>query len=505
MEKRKVIGLYLGLIIFITILLLPTPDGMLPEAKRAAAVTLLMSIWWITEAIPISATAFLPMILFPLLGILDAGSTAVNYGHNYVLMLLAGFIIAKAFEIHNLHRRTALTIIKYLGTSRQLIILSFMLATALLSMWIANVAITLLMLPIGIAIIAKEAENGDSQETESKFGLALMLSIAYSASIGGIGTLIGTPPNMIFAGMIKTLYPEAGDISFVQWMMVGIPLVIIFLPITWLYLVKYFRIKGSFSGSKELIEDELHNMGPMTKAEKRVLIIFILTGLGWIFRKDIQLGSFTISGWASMLGVAEYVHDSTVALFSVILMFIIPTGEKNSKSGKQLTHLLNWKDAENVPWGVVMIVGGGYAIAKGFANTGLAEFIATRITIFDILPIFLVVLVVVFFMTLLTEINSNTATANTFLPILATMAVAASAHPFLLMIPGTIACSCSFLLPSGTGTNAVIFGSGRVTIPEMFKCGLFLSIIGIFVVTLVGYLIAIPVFGIAEGLPSWAH
>jgi sodium-dependent dicarboxylate transporter 2/3/5 len=302
---------------------------------------------------------------------------------------------------------------------------------------------------------------------------------------------------MVFAGMVKTLYPNAPEISFFHWMLIGIPLVIIFLPITWLYLVKFHRISGSFSGSDEVIQNEIQSLGSMSKAEKRVLIIFILTALGWIFRKGFTFGQTVIPGWSTLLGVENMVHDATVAVVAAVFMFLIPSGE----NGKRL---LDWKSAESVPWGVPLIVGGGYSIAKGFSETGLATWIGNELSFVSALPIFLVLLLVVLFMTFITEINSNTATANIFLPVLAAMALAGQAHPFLLMIPGTFACSCAFMLPSGTGPNAVVFGSGQVTIPQMSRTGLWLNFISVVVVTLVMYLIAIPVFGITSGVPIWA-
>ena len=490
----KTTGLFIGLALFLFMLVLPVPNGLTPLAMRAGAITLLMAVWWMTEAIPISATALIPLALFPLLNVIDAKTVAANYGHNYVLMLLAGFFIAKAIEVHGLHRRIALAIISRIGTSRRLLILSFMIATAFLSMWIANVAVTLLMLPIGLAVIAREETETGHPDA---FGLTLMLAIAHAASIGGTGTLIGTPPNMVFAGMVKTLYPGAPEISFFHWMLIGIPLVIIFLPITWFYLVKYHHISGSFSGSDEVIQNEIQLLGPMSQAEKRVFIIFILTALGWIFRKGFTFDQTVIPGWSTLLGVEDMVHDATVAVVAAILMFLIPSG----KSGKRL---LDWKSAESVPWGVPLIVGGGYSIAKGFSETGLATWIGNELSFVSALPIFLVLLLVVLFMTFITEINSNTATANIFLPVLATMALAGHAHPFLLMIPGTFACSCAFMLPSGTGPNAVVFGSGRVTIPQMSRTGLWLNLISVVVVTLAMYLIAIPVFGITSGVPIWA-
>ncbi len=495
---RRGWGLVVGPGVFVLILVLPTPAGASPEAMRAAAVTCLMAVWWVTEAIPISATALIPVALFPLMGILDAASTAENYGHNYVLMLLGGFFLAKAVELQQLHRRIALGTLKLLGHSRRGIVFSFMLATALLSMWIANVAVTLLMLPIALAMVAQEESSSAST---SRFGLALMLAIAYAASIGGTGTLIGTPPNMVLAGMIETLYPQAPEISFLQWMLLGIPLVLVLLPVTWLYLLRYFGIRGSFPGSRRIVADQLRQLGPMSSGERRVAVIFALTALGWVLRRDLVLGSVRIPGWASILGVDEFVHDSTVALATALLLFVVPTGNPGESSKR----LLDWKAAERVPWGVVVIVGGGYAIARSFAETGLASWIGQQIEFLAALPTLLVVLLVVGATTFLTEINSNTATANIFLPVLATMAVVNGIHPFLLMIPATIACSCAFCLPSGTGTNAVVFASGRVTIPEMARCGFLLNFITIVLVTLVVYLVGEAVFGLAGEMPGWVR
>ncbi|MBI93087.1 MAG: anion transporter [Gemmatimonadaceae bacterium] len=432
-------GLIGGLLPFIVVLLLPTPEGMSPMAQRAAAVTVLMAVWWMTEAIPIAATAFVPAALFPLLGILDAKATAANYGHNYVLMFLAGFFIARAFEVHQLHRRIALSLIHRIGTSRRRIVLSFMLA------------------------------------------------IAYSASIGGTGSLLGTPPNMVFVGMVKTMYPQAPDVTFIDWMEIGTPFVMCMLPVTWLFLTRSFRVTGSFSGSREVITSELELLGPMQPGERRVLCIFLLTGLGWIFR-DI---------WAASLGVEHLVHDATVAVAAALALFVLPSGNKGER-------LLDWQQAQTVPWGVAMIVGGGYAIAKGFATTGLATWLGDALAPIAALPLPVIVLLVVLFMTFITEINSNTATASIFLPVLATMATAGHTHPFLLMIPATFACSCAFMLPSGTGPNAVIFGSGQVTIPQMSRAGLRMNFISVVMLSVIMVLFAIPLLDISGTPPAWA-
>ncbi|MCB0610279.1 MAG: SLC13/DASS family transporter [Lewinella sp.] len=487
-------GLLTGIAALILILLLPTPEGMPAEGKRALAVAVLMTIWWITEAIPIYATAFVPLALYPLLGILTASATAENYGHNYVLMLLGGFMIAKAIEKQNLHKRIALGIMLAIGTDRRRIILSFMIATALLSMWIANVAVALLMLPIALAIIAKE----ESEEGHlGNFGLAMMLAIAYSSSVGGTATLLGTPVNMVYAGLVEKLYPAAPQVSFLTWMAMGVPLVVIFLPVIWFYLVRYFRISGQFAGSREIIESEQRALGRWTRGERAVLAIFILTALGWIFRRDFAFGDVVIPGWSTLLGVEKYVHDSTVAIVGALLLFMIPGGEPGKR-------LLDWKTAGSIPWGVVMIVGGGYAIAESFSSTGLVEYLGQKMSFVGQLPALGILLFVVSVMIFVTEINSNTATANIFLPVLASMAVAGQINPLLLMIPGAFACSFAFMLPSGTGTNTVIFASERVGIAQMARCGLWLNLISIALLTLILYLYIIPVLGLEPGLPDWA-
>jgi sodium-dependent dicarboxylate transporter 2/3/5 len=487
--NSKTIGFWSGLIIVALSIVLPPPPGMSPLALQGLGVALLMAIWWVTECIPIYATAFVPIAFFPMLGIMDAETTAANYGHNYVIMLLGGFFLAKSIELSGLHKRIALIIISKLGTSRRKIILSFMIATALLSLWIANVAVVLLMLPIALAIVDKEETNENSNKN---FGLALMLAIAYAASVGGTGSLIGTPPNMVFAGVIAKTFPDMPEIDFLQWMKIGIPIVIILLPVVWIYIIKYFKIGGTFAGSKEIILNELASMGVVTKMEKRVLMVFIFTAVGWIFRKDIDLDGFIIPGWSSILGLADYVHDSTVAIVAALLLFAVPSGRTDG--GPKM--LLDWESAAKVPWGVVMIVGGGYAIADSFKYTGLADYLGSQLSFIGAYPTIVILVIVIALMIFITEINSNTATANIFLPVLASMAVAGAINPMLLMIPATFACSFSFMLPSGTGTNAVIFGSNRVSIPEMARCGLGLNFICIILLTVLMYIYVLPVLSL---------
>ncbi|HPG06098.1 MAG TPA: SLC13 family permease [Saprospiraceae bacterium] len=489
----KKVGLWTGVTIMLMTLLVPAPAGLTPAAWHAVGVTLLMAVWWMTEAISIFMTALVPLALFPLLGILSASATAENYGHNYVLMLLGGFFLARAIEYQGLHRRIALYIIRLIGTSRRKLLLSFMVATAFLSLWIANVAVVLMLLPIAMALIVKDESAGSG----SRFGLAMMLSIAYAASIGGTGSLIGTPPNMVLAGLLNELYPEAPEISFFTWLKAGLPVVILGLPLLWLFMINYFGISGRFDESDEIIEDQWNALGRISKGERRVFILFTLTALGWIFRRSIDFGWFVIPGWSDLLGITNMVHDSTVAIAGALLLFMVSDG------GGQ--RLLTWKEASQVPWGVVLIVGGGYALAAAFGDTGLAVWIGGHLRFIGSLPPWMILLAVVTIMVFLTEVNSNTATANIFLPVWASMALAGQVNPLILMIPATIACSFAFMLPSGTGTNAVVFASGRVRIPEMARCGFQLNLISILFLTLVLYFIIVPLLGLDVSLPAWAQ
>ncbi|GAB5559594.1 MAG: SLC13 family permease [Synoicihabitans sp.] len=498
MRIRK-IGLFLGLGIFTAVALAPTPDGLSEIGKMAAATTLLMACWWITEAIPIAATSFVPLVLFPLTGVLNAKDTAANFGQSFVLLFLCSFIIARAIEHNGLHRRIALSIIRRIGTSRKRVLASCMIATAGLSMWLSNMAVSLMMLPIGVALLSRDEGKGSDS-----FATALVLSIAYAATIGGVATLVGTPPNLVFAGMMKELFPAAPEITFVKWLTFGLPLAGLFLPVAWWYLVKFFKVRGELGGSGESIEAQYQALGPITTAEKRVAWVGILTVVGWILRKDLVIGSFTLPGWSGLLGVSGMVDDGTVAALGMILLFIIPSGEP-AEAGKNAPRLMNWTIAQTIPWGVAMIVGGGYCIANGFRSSGLTPWLGDQMGVISQFPVFLLVLSVVVGLSFLTEINSNTATSNIFLPVLATMAIAGETNPLLLMIPGTIACSCAFMLPAGTGPNSVIFASGRINIPTMASCGFWLNMIGVVLMTLAMYLIAIPVFDIVNALPEWAQ
>ncbi len=501
---RQKIGLLIGFPLFLIILLLPTPGEMTPEAHKTLAVTILMAFWWITEALPIAATALLPLILFPLLKVNTALSIASQYGNRNIFLFMGGFFLACAIEKWGLHKRIALRSITILGTSPRKIIFGMMAVTAFLSMWISNTATTLMMLPIAIAV-AKHADSLTDNSIKNKqvsnsFGIVLLLGIAYAANIGGIGTLIGTPPNIIFVSQIQKLFPDAPEISFLQWLVVGFPLVLIFIPLTWFYLTRIahpVKIK-SLPGGKTIIQAKLKELGSMKRGEKFVLLVFTLTALGWIFRSNIIIGSFIIPGWSNLLGIQESVHDSTVAMMAAILLFIIPV---NFSKGE---FLLDWESAVKIPWGILLLFGGGLALAYEFQTSGLAQWIGSHMKVLEKVPIIIALIMVIGTIDFLTEITSNTATASIFLPVLAASSIALEVHPYLLMIACTIAASLAFMLPVATPPNAVIFSSGYIKLPQMAKTGFGMNILGIIITTVIIYLLAVPIFRITlTKLPDW--
>lgn len=494
MLSKKYSGIIGGIIAFVVILLLPTPTGMSVEAKGAAAVVVLMSVWWVTEAIPVYVTAFVPLVLYPPMRILSPADTAANYGHSYALMFLAVFFLAKAIETQNLHKRIALSIINIFGNSRQKIVLSMMIATAVVSMWIANVTTALMMLPIGLSILAKDDEVEGAQK--NLFAPGLMLAIAYSASIGGLVTLIGSPTNMIFVGIYEKMFPKAPPINFFIWLKIGVPILIILIPVFWYFIIRYFKIEGNLSNNLTIIKEELDALGKMSSGEKRVLYVAAITVFGWVFKDDLILGQIVIPGWTGIFGITGNVHDGTIAMASAILLFMIPANKER--------RLINWKEASQIPWGVVMIVGGGYAVAEGFVSTGLADWLGSQLSFINGYPFFMILVIVISFVLFFTEFNSNTASANILLPVLASTAIAASINPLLLMIPATIACSCAFMMPAATGPNTVVFASERVSVAQMVKCGFWLNIITLVLLTIILYFIIIPWLDLEMALPLWA-
>lgn len=467
----KKVGLIAGPLLFMYLHYFAELKGLSNEGKAVLASTVWIAIWWILEVAPIAVTALLPIILFPLSGAMGLNDTAVSYGHSYIFLYMGGFILAIAIEKWNLHKRIALTIINLIGTSINGIILGFMCATAFLSMWISNTATAVMMLPIGIAIIKQLQDNPNTVEDENRvFGKALMISIAYSASVGGIATLIGTPPNIVLAGVLKESYSY--EISFLQWMKFGFPLSVVLLFFCWYYLTRYaFKIRmQSFPGGKDEIKKLLKALGKISFEEKAVLTVFIATAFCWIFR-GILLQRFIPA-----------LDDTIIVMVAGILLFLIP-----SKSGKAGSRLIDWESAATLPWGVLLLFGGGLALAEGFTQTGLAQWIGGRFSSVEIGSVFLLLLFLVACVNFFTEVTSNLATTSMLLPVMAPIAVSFNVHPFVLMVGITVAASCAFMLPVATPPNAVVFGSGYLRIPDMLKTGFWMNIFSIILLTILVY------------------
>lgn len=467
-SKCKLIGSLAGPIAFFLILIFFKPDDLSDEGIAILATTVWVAIWWVTEALPIEVTSLLPIVLFPLTNGLDLKSTTAAYGHKFIFLFIGGFILAIGIEKWNLHRRIALNIVKLVGTKLNSILLGFMLSTAFLSMWISNTATTVMMLPIAMAVI--KALQLQSNTSSNQFGKALMLSIAYSASIGGMATLIGTPPNLIFAGVVEELY--GFEISFLQWLKFALPISMILLAIVWFYLGHLaFQLKQlSYPGEKSVIQKELKALGKTSKEEFRILVVFIVTAMAWMSK------SFLIAP------IFPGIDDTIIAIIAAISLFIIPA----SQHGKAL---IEWADAVKLPWGILLLFGGGIALAIGFDQSGLAAWIGQQLSVIQGMSLILVILIVIATVNFLTEITSNIATTAILLPIFAALSVIIKVHPFLLLAAATIAASCAFMLPVATAPNALVFGSGQLQMKDMFRTGLWLNIISIIVLTFMVYFI----------------
>jgi len=468
--NKNILGLILGPLLFLAIMIFVDAEGLSFEAKCILASTAWMAVWWVTECVPISVTALLPIVLFPLTGGMDLATTTAAYGHKLVFLFVGGFLIALAIEKWHLHKRLALNIIRVTGSNKSRVILGFMLATAFLSMWISNTATSIMILPVGLAIISQLKDDPKTIENENEvFGKSLMIAIAYSASIGGMATLIGTPPNMVLAGVVEESYGI--KLNMFDWMKFGVPLSSFLLIICWLYLTKIaFKFKNEeFSAGKEEILRQINKLGRFSNEEIKVLIVFTLTALGWIFRGSIET-------------IFPMIDDTIIAIFFAVTLFIIPT--KNHKSN---TTLLVWNDTVKLPWGILILFGGGMAIASAFGKSGLALWIADLLQNLNDVSLFLIILIIVTSINLLTEVTSNMATTAMLLPVLVTIALAIEVHPYFLLISATLAASCAFMLPISTPPNAVVFGSGFLKIEDMFKKGIWMNLISIITITLVVY------------------
>ena len=451
--------------------------------RAVAAVTILMGVWWMTEAIPLAATALLPLVIFPLAGVGAIKEVGAPYASATIFLFMGGFLIALSLQRWNLHRRLALYVVKLIGTSPKRLILGFMLATGFLSMWVSNTATAVVMLPIGTSVLALTAETVGGWDKQKKFATALMLGIAYSASIGSLGTLIGTPPN----AFLNAYMAETWDVTlgFGRWMAVGVPLAAIFLIIAWLLLITVFKPEMTeIPGGRELIDDEIKALGPWTRPQIMTGIIFLFAAAAWV-TLPLVLKEF------------ENYDDAIVGIAAGILLFILPA------DNQRRIRLLDWETANEMPWDVLLLFGGGLSLSAMFNKSGLSLWIGEMAKGLSVLPTVLIVAAVAALVLFLTEITSNTATAATFIPIMGGVAVGVGLtaegdiNVLLLTIPVALAATCAFMLPVATPPNAIAYGSGYVKIGEMIKGGLGLNILGIFLITLTVYLLAVPIFGLA--------
>ena len=465
---KKYIWVLVGPVSFLIMSFLPVPKGISPEAWKVLAMASLMLIWWISEAVPIAVTSLLPLVLLPSMGVAKLEAAAAPYANPVVYLFMGGFVIALAMEKWALHKRIALQIVNMTGTNANGIIGGFMMATAFISMWISNTATAIMMLPIGLSIITL-MQNQISPDKENEkglrnFSISMMLAIAYGANIGGTATIIGTPPNVVFAGYMRENFDI--EVTFLTWMMIGTPFAIILLIFTYFLTVKVLfpNNLGNFGGAKEIINSELKELGPMTTGEKLTLLIFISTALSWIFRLQIDA-----------IFPAIKISDTTIALVAAMLLFIIPVSLHKKE------FLLNWSDTEKLPWGILLLFGGGLSLADSLASTGIINIIGDQFKGLDSEGwVFIIGLSTVSLF--LTEVMSNVALVTIFLPVVGAIAVGAGIPPIQLCIPVTIAASCAFMFPMSTPPNAIVFASGRITIGQMAKAGFILNLITILVI-----------------------
>jgi sodium-dependent dicarboxylate transporter 2/3/5 len=470
------------------------------DGRVVAAVATLMAVWWMSEAIPLSGTALLPIVLLPALTGLTIDDATLPYADPIVFLFLGGFLIAIAMQKWDLHRRIALLTLRRVGTHPRRIILGMMIATAFLSMWVSNTATTLMMLPIALSVLTLVIENSkatsdepvDEDELRQRlagsetirdivddpgvrvFGVALLLSVAWSASIGGLGTLLGSPPNAIVSGYISAELDT--EVGFAQWMMLGLPIVVVFIAIAWLLITRVmFRFSlDSIPGGEELIDEQIAGLGPMGRGEKVVLAVFSSAAFFWIVPGVL----FNIGPVGEALPWLDTFDDTVIAITAGVVMFLIPGDDRG-------TMTLEWEDAEEgLPWGVLLLFGGGLSLAGAVAATGLDEWFGAQVEGLGALPIVLLLMCVVVIVLLLTEVTSNTATAATFIPVLGGVAVGIGVDPTTLLIPAALAATCAFMLPVGTPPNAIVFGSGAVRISEMARGGVVLNVVGVLLITL---------------------
>lgn len=476
-----------------------------PMITKMAAVGLLMAMWWVTEIVPLAITALLPVILYPTLGIMNGKTVATLYFNHIIFLFIGGFMVALAIQKWDLHKRIALNILLRAGNSTSSILLGFMIATAFLSMWISNTATAMMMVPIALAVLGRLEDLAILSRVEADIGgvrrysKGIFLGIAYSASVGGTATLIGTPPNLLFSRIFDLTFPDAPDITFLDWMSFAFPLSIVLLFGVWVWLNYCYCWGHKLSADRGVFKEEYKKLGKMSREEKIVSVVFFMLAMLWLGRRDIPLGLFTIPGWASFFEHSSFLNDGTASIAMGSLLFLIPS--KRCKSGR----IMDWEATKQLPWDIVLLFGGGFALADGMQRSELAPWIVEHLHFLQNLHPLMIVLMVCLLITVLTELISNTATTQMLLPILASLAISMRLNPLLLMLPATLCASCAFMLPVSTPPNAVVFGSGKLSVIDMVKTGCVLIVMCILGISLYTYFFGEKIFYIDfYALPDWA-
>ena len=484
----QILKIVLGPLAALLIYLLVDIDPARPELTRMLSIAIWMAVWWVLEAVPIAITSLLPFLLFPFFGIMNTNDIAPLYMNQVIFLFIGGFMIAIAMEKWNLHKRIALRIIMSVGNHPGKILFSFMFASYFLSMWISNTATVMMMLPTTLAVVY-EINKQSGQPTG--FSIALLIGIAYASSIGGTATLVGTPPNLIFLSNYIKAFPDDQTVNFTSWFLFGLPTSLILFGAAYFILKRIFIHKKSYSNlDPTVLNDEYRELGKITYEEKIVLGAFIGTAVLWFTRADLQIGELLIPGWSGLLPNPAFYTDATVAIFMALVLFIIPA--KNPR-GKMIMDTMS---LAKIPFGVILLFGGGFALAEGFVKTGLSQWMADQLGVFAGFPPFLLVLCITLFMNFFTEFTSNTASAQIFLPVILVMSQSIGIDPLLLMIPVTFAASFAFMLPIATPANMIVFGSNMIKVKDMIKAGIWLNIAGSIIVTILMFLWGKIVFGI---------
>lgn len=473
--------LFITAIIVSVVMYLLIPSETYPKAPYVAAMIALMAFLWVTELIPLSVTSLIPIVFLPAIGVGSLSEITSYYAKPIIFLFLGGFLLAIGIQQTGLHKRIALFLLKKIGDKPQFIVLGFMLTSALLSMWISNTATVMVLMPVGLSVIEAARNNGLSGKKLANFALGIMLGLAYAADIGGMSTLIGTPPNLVFLEMYTELFPTLAPVDFVTWMIMVLPITISFLFFGWLILTKIvFKLPSErLLGGHEFIEKEYLKLGKMSPDEKRAGLIFLAAIVLWLTGSDLLIGdNFRLTGWRTALNLPE-VKDASVAIFTALLLFIVPSYKKKRKA------ILNWEDTKELPWGILLLFGGGLALAGGFQISGLGQIVGNEFSQWSLTSTSTAVFSVSFIMTFLTEITSNTAITNLILPIISEVSKVLEIDPRLLMIPATLSASCAFMMPVASPTQAIVFGSGYVSMKNMIKGGLIFNIVGTILVSVI--------------------